>query len=254
MLWQPIRKIINEDILRELDMPPIPMSGPFKQLYEEQTPGLYAFSELVVPRPKDWPDWIHVTGYWFLEPPVRWEPSRELKDFLDAGPPPVYIGFGSMPNRKPTESAEIALEALEKSGQRGILLQGWGGLKPRDLPKTVFLLDSIPHTWLFPRMAAVVHHGGAGTTGASLRSGVPSIVIPHFADQPFWGERVYKLGVGPKPIPRWRLTANGLAKSICKAVEDEGMQKKASDFGRAIRIENGVQKAVDIILSQLNQN
>ena len=230
------------------------MAGPFEHLYEEQTPGLYAFSSLVVPRPKDWPEWIHVTGYWFLQPSQNWEPPDGLMEFLDAGSPPVYIGFGSMTNRKPEEGVEIALEALQESGQRGILLRGWGGMSPDDLPKNVFLLDSIPHTWLFPRMSAVVHHGGAGTTGAGLRSGVPSIVVPHFADQPYWGERVQKLGVGPAPIARWRLTAGSLAKAIRRAVEDTGMRERAAKLGAAIRAETGAQNAVDIILKNLKQN
>lgn len=253
MLWQPIRRSVNEGIKRELDMPPVPLSGPFEQLYEEQIPGLYAYSELVSPRPKDWPDWIHVTGFWFLPPSTNWTPPDKLMEFLDSGPPPVYIGFGSMTNRKPSESAEIALRALKKSGQRGILLRGWGGLNPDELPKDVFLLESVPHTWLFPRMAAVVHHGGAGTTGASLRAGVPSVVIPHFADQPYWGERVHKLGVGPRPISRWRLTAGSLAKAIRKAIDDEDMRGRAAELGRAIRAETGTQNAVDIILKNLKQ-
>lgn len=251
ILWQPIRRTINEGILRELEMPPASLAGPFEQLYEEQTPSLYAFSPLVAPPPKDWPDWIRVTGYWYLEPPEGWQPPVELMNFLESGPPPVYIGFGSMTNRKPTESAELALEALKKSGQRGILLKGWGGLTKEDLPEDVFVLDAIPHLWLFPRMAAVVHHGGAGTTGVGLRSGVPSIVVPHFGDQPFWGERVHALGVGPRPLPRWRLTASGLAKAIRQAVEDAGMRSRAATLGEQLRGEQGVERAVEIILGHL---
>lgn len=251
ILWQPIRRTINEGILRELDMPPASLAGPFEQLYEEQTPSMYAFSPLVAPPPKDWPGWIHVTGYWFLEPPERWTPPQDLMDFLDDGPPPVYIGFGSMTNRKPTENIEIALEALKRSGQRGILLRGWGGVSNGEVPRDIFVLDAIPHLWLFPRMAAVVHHGGAGTTGVGLRSGVPSIVVPHFADQPFWGERVHKLGVGPRPIPRWRLTASGLAKAITRAVEDTEMRTRAAKLGEQLRAEHGVDEAVRIILSNI---
>lgn len=253
ILWQPIRRTINEGILRELELPPAPLAGPFEQLYEEQTPSLYAFSPQVAPPPKDWPGWIHVTGYWFLEPPPGWQPPGELLDFLEAGPPPVYIGFGSMTNRKPTESVELALDALHQSKQRGILLEGWGGLTKEDLPENVLVLDGIPHLWLFPRMAAVVHHGGAGTTGVGLRSGVPSIIVPHFADQPFWGEQVHKLGVGPRPIPRWRLTASGLAKAIRRAVEDGEMRSRAARLGEQLRAEDGVQRAVEIILSNMKQ-
>jgi UDP:flavonoid glycosyltransferase YjiC (YdhE family) len=251
ILWQPIRKTINDGILRELEMPPASLAGPFEQLYEERTASLYAFSTLVAPPPRDWPDWIRVTGYWFLEPPESWQPPQTLLDFLDDGPPPVYIGFGSMTNRKPTENVEIAIEALKRSGQRGILLNGWAGVSKEDLPKDVLVLDAVPHLWLFPRMAAVVHHGGAGTTGVGLRSGVPSIVVPHFADQPFWGERVHKLGVGPRPIPRWRLTAGGLAAAIRRTVEDGEMRSRAAALGEQLRAERGVETAVDVILSNI---
>ncbi|MGZ3644212.1 MAG: glycosyltransferase, partial [Ktedonobacteraceae bacterium] len=141
----------------------------------------------------------------------------------------------------------LVLRALARTGQRGVLFVGWGGLKKEQLPETVFMTESIPHSWLFPRMAAVVHHGGVGTTAAGLAAGVPSIITPFFADQPFWGQRVYELGVGPKPIARKRLTADNLAEALDRVLSDGDMRKKAAALGEHIREENGVAQAVKII-------
>lgn len=247
VVWQPIRGQVNRNIARDLEMPPVGVRGPFELIYAEQTPVLYGYSPLISPAPKDWPAWHHVTGFWHLDPSPSWQPDPELLEFLDKGAPPVYIGFGSMPNRKPRESAQIALKALKKAGQRGILLTGWGGIEKSELPDDVLMVDSVPHTWLFPRMAAVVHHGGAGTVGAGLRAGVPSIVVPHFADQPFWGERVYEQGVGPKPIPRWRLNAGNFAKAIRTAIEDEKIRARAKAMGEQLRKEDGIGNAIKVI-------
>lgn len=208
---------------------------------------LYGYSPHVVPQPRDWAASQRVCGYWFLDHLPGWMPSPELLAFLDAGPPPVYIGFGSMNSRDPQATGKLAIEALERSGQRGVLLRGWGGLHADDVPDNVFLIDSVPHDWLFPRMAAVVHHGGAGTTSAGLRAGVPSLIIPFMGDQPFWGRRVQALGVGPAPLPRAKLTAGDLASAIRIAVSNDTMRSRAKALGEAIRAEDGVAKAVEAI-------
>jgi sterol 3beta-glucosyltransferase len=199
----------------------------------------------VLPKPPEWGDWIHITGYWFLDHPPEWRPSAGLVDFLRSGPPPVYVGFGSMNNRNPEEVTGLALKALARARQRGLLLTGWGGLSQSDLPDDVFKIETIPHDWLFPQMAAVVHHGGIGTLAAGLRAGVPSIVVPYFSDQPFWGQRVAALGVGPPPIPRQSLTAGHLAAAIQLAVGDPGIRARAAALGEKIRAENGVARAVE---------
>jgi UDP:flavonoid glycosyltransferase YjiC (YdhE family) len=152
-----------------------------------------------------------------------------------------------MVSRKPEETADLVLQALARTGQRGILSSGWGGLKKTDLPETVFMIGSVPHNWLFPKMAAVVHHGGVGTTAAGLRAGIPAIVTPFFGDQPFWAQRIYELGVGPRPIPRRRLTVDRLAESIRFVVSDKVMQEKANHLGERIRAENGIAQAVAIL-------
>ncbi|GHO88396.1 glycosyltransferase [Dictyobacter formicarum] len=245
-IWQLMRSTM-QPIRHELGLPPIPVWGSISWLYKQHQPVLLGYSPLILPRPADWPDWVHVTGYWFLDAPSTWQPPADLLDFLAAGPPPVYIGFGSMASRKAEETTNIILNALARSDQRGIIATGWGGLSNSDLPDNVFKLEEAPHDWLFPRMAAVVHHGGSGTTAAGLRAGVPNIVVPFFADQPFWGERVYRLGVAAKPIPRQHLTAENLAAAITTTISDQAMSARAADLGARIRAEDGVGNATHII-------
>ena len=128
-----------------------------------------------------------------------------------------------------------------------MLATGWGGLDGAELSANMFVLDSVPHAWLFPRVSAVVHHGGSGTTGAGLRAGVPSVLVPHMGDQPFWAKRVVELGVGPQPVPRRQLNADRLAAAITGAVTDPGIQASASALGERIRAEDGIGRAIDII-------
>ena len=246
MNWRVFREPLDTIRAELFDLPPL--NTPFHRLAYEPYPVLHGYSTHVVPRPDDWGDFVHVTGYWFLDDP-DWTPPDDLSAFLDEGDPPVYIGFGSMTNRDPQSRTEMVLNALEKTGQRGILMSGWGGMDAKELPQEVFLLESAPHSWLFPRMKAVVHHGGAGTTSAGLWAGVPSILIPHFADQPFWGRRIHQLGVGPKYIMRDKLTADNLAEAIRTAVSDITMQQKARQMGEKIRAEDGVSNAVTAIQS-----
>jgi UDP:flavonoid glycosyltransferase YjiC (YdhE family) len=208
---------------------------------------LYCYSPAVVPKPPDWGEHAHVTGYWFLDHPPDWQPPADLVDFLESGPPPIYVGLGSISSRDPEKTSRIVLDSLRQAGQRGVIATGWGGLSQSDLPDEVFVTEAVPHDWLFPRMAAVVHHGGAGTTGAGLRASVPSIIVPVSNDQPFWGRRVKALGAGPAPIPRKRLTADRLAHAICVAVTDEAIRKRAAELGETIRAEDGVANAVRII-------
>jgi sterol 3beta-glucosyltransferase len=237
---------------KQLGLPPIPLrQWPYGQLHGEPVPMLYGYSPAAIPRPPDWGEHIHVTGYWFLEQAQDWPPPAALVDFLNAGPPPVYVGFGSMAPRRAEETTAIVVEALKQSGQRGVLCSGWAGIGGGDLPDTILVIDAAPHDWLFPRMAAVVHHGGAGTVAAGLRAGVPTIVVPFAGDQPFWAAQVKRLDVGPAPIPRKRLTAERLAKAIFAAATDVPMRRRAADLGERIRAEDGVGEAAAIITEQL---
>jgi UDP:flavonoid glycosyltransferase YjiC (YdhE family) len=152
-----------------------------------------------------------------------------------------------MSGQNPETFAAIVLEALAKSGRRGLLLTGWGGMRVMQVPETVFVVTSAPHGWLFPRMAAIVHHGGAGTTAEGLRAGVPAVIVPFIVDQTWWGKRVEALGVGPGPIPAKKLDANRLAGAIRAATLDTGMKERAAALGSKIRGEDGLGNAVKII-------
>lgn len=210
-------------------------------------PVIHAFSEAVLSRPTDWPDNAYVTGYWFLDRGEDWTPPDALRDFLKSGPPPVYIGFGSMTGRNSRHLAEIVVESLRLVGARGIIATGWGGMVSDVLPDSVLKIESAPHDWLFPRVSVVAHHGGAGTTAAGLRAGKPSVVVPFFGDQPFWGRLVHSLGVGPRPIPRKKLTVEKLAEAIRDAMSNPNMKRNAEEIGGKIKSEDGVRKAVAII-------
>jgi len=221
----------------------------FASLHRGDHPILFGFSPAVLPKPTDWSDHIHLTGYWFLAQERTFRPPAELTAFLQAGAPPISIGFGSMLSPDPTALLELLLAAIKQAGVRAVLIADWAGLSAAQLPEQVLLLDKVPHDWLFPQMAATVHHGGAGTTEASLRAGIPTLVVPFLSetDQSFWGKRVAALGVGPEPIPFKRLTVASLAAALRQAVEDETMRKKATQLGERIRTEDGVGNAVLVI-------
>jgi UDP:flavonoid glycosyltransferase YjiC (YdhE family) len=256
LFWLPYRSAVNQFREEYLDLPPVPGRVNYNRYWQQHLPVVYGFSPIVVPRPADWADYDHVeiAGYWFLDSPADWQAPTDLVDFLAAGPPPIYVGFGSMNTRNPEETTRMVLQALAQAGQRGVLVTGWGGLRQIDVPDTVFIANAIPHDWLFPRMAAVVHHGGAGTTAAGLRAGIPSIIVPFFTDQPFWGQRVADLGVGPAPIPHKHLAVEGLGTAIQQAVSDKGMQRRAAEIGEQIRAEDGVGKAVAAVERMLTDH
>jgi UDP:flavonoid glycosyltransferase YjiC (YdhE family) len=248
VIWQWYRPFVNE-FRNRYNLRPLNGSDFHRIL--TSTPLLGAYSPTVIPHPRDWSEVVHITGYWFQDHTSDWRPSVELESFLEEGEPPVYVGFGSMAGRNPERFAGIVLEALAKSGQRGVLATGWGGMSVMNVPKNVFVLDSAPHGWLFPRMAAVVHHGGAGTTAEGLRAGVPSVMVPFTVDQPFWGNRVKSLGVGPEPIRATLLNSDKLAEAIQRAVKDTEMRRRAEEIGKVIRAEDGVGNAVKIVKKYL---
>jgi sterol 3beta-glucosyltransferase len=247
LLWHNVRSWVTHWRKAKLQLPPPSFTGPYSKMRAERVPHILGCSPAVIPKPADWAYWHYVSGYWFLDPPADWHPPAALEQFLRAGPPPIYVGFGSMRDERPEVLTQIVVDALDRTGQRGILAAGWAGLGGTTLPETIFQIESIPHRWLFPRMAAVVHHGGAGTTGAGLRSGIPSIIIPFGGDQYHWARVVVKLGVAPEAPSVNRLTADSLASAIGCAINDQDLRARAIELGGMISAEDGVSRATDIV-------
>jgi sterol 3beta-glucosyltransferase len=247
LMWQGFRSADTIARKKVLNISAAPFFGPYTSKSIRNTPILYGFSPSVIPAPSDWDGNTHITGYWFVDESNDWQPPAALLDFLQSGSAPLYIGFGSMSNRNPEQIADLVIQALALTNQRAILLSGWGGLKKKNVPDSIFMVDSIPHSWLFPRVSAVVHHGGASTTAAGLKAGIPSIIIPFFGDQPFWGQRVAELSVGSMPIPRKKLTAERLANAIREVVSNTDMRQRAARLGKQIEAENGIESAVNIL-------
>lgn len=210
------------------------------------TPLILAFSPAVTPTPPDWrAAHIHQTGYLFLDAPAE-PPPAELTDFLARGPAPVCVTFGSMVNRAAVTLTQAGLAALQRTGQRGVFITGWGGWRPPAPPPHTCFVEAAPLHELLPQCAVVVHHGGAGTTAAGLRAGVPAVVIPHTADQPFWGARVAALGAGPRPLTLHTVTADTLAQALTEALSPAVRQRAAAVAAR-LHAEDGVRQAVAVI-------
>ncbi len=221
-----------------------PGKNPYMLLERERWPTIYGYSSTVVPTPSDWGSHVDVTGYWFLDRDSRWRSPPGLEEFLADGPPPVCIGFGSMPSPDPAALTREVVKSLEVSGRRGLLLSGWGALSSVELPKTVFALDAAPHDWLFSRVAAVVHHGGAGTTSATLRAGVPSLVVPFIADQWFWGRRIAALGAGPGLFSRKQIRADRFGPALRDLAENPRYRENARAVATKLALENGIGRAI----------
>jgi sterol 3beta-glucosyltransferase len=254
IMWTTSAATIKEFWKKEFGRAPDAFGNPFPRQVTPAMPTLVACSEAVFPRPADWPHGVYNTGYWFLDEEPGWQPPAELLRFLERGDPPVYVGFGSIGDPSAAEqTTRTVIEALQLAGQRGVLATGWSGMAQLDsLPEDIFILESAPHAWLFPRMAAVVHHGGAGTTAAGLRADVPAVVIPSGLDQFAWARRLHELGASAAPLPRKSLTAGGLAAAIRSALQRE-VVSAASALGEQIRSENGAAYAAQIIVETVNR-
>ncbi len=247
VFWRMFARSANRFRREVLQLPPLPRGGVLAEYARTGQPTFYIYSPTVLPKPSDWRPDAHVVGYLFADPAGDWTPPPELCQFLDAGPKPIYVGFGSMPLANGRRLSDILLEGIRRSGQRALLHAGWGDLaRDAALPEGVLRVGEMPYDWLFPRMAAVVHHGGVGTTAYGLRAGVPSVLFPHNFDQPYWAQRLYELGVSPRPIRLRRLTVDGVAASIRAAVNDPALRERAASVGAKIRTENGVARAVEL--------
>ena len=217
-------------------------------------PVLYAISPLLVPRAPEWDEHIHMTGFWTDPEPCEYEPEPSLVRFLEEGEKPVYIGFGSMVSSDMGQTLDIVLKAVAASGVRAIIGRGWGGgaLDAALSNPNVYVADYIPHDWLFSRVSAVVHHGGAGTTAAGVLACKPTLVVPFGGDQPFWGQRIYDLGIGPKPIKRENLTVEKLADALIKLTHTPRFNVAVSEIGERMKYENGTLWAADIVEREIN--
>ncbi|XP_010243988.1 PREDICTED: sterol 3-beta-glucosyltransferase UGT80A2-like isoform X2 [Nelumbo nucifera] len=251
LIWLGIRDMINDFRKKKLKLRPVTyLSG--SQGSASDVPYGYIWSPHLVPKPKDWGPKIDVVGFCFLDLASNYEPPKDLVEWLERGSEPIYIGFGSLPVQEPEKMTQIIVEALEKTGQRGIIGKGWGGLgNLAEEKEFVYSLDNCPHDWLFLRCKAVVHHGGAGTTAAGLKAACPTTIVPFFGDQPFWGEQVHARGVGPAPIPVDEFSLPRLVDAIMFMLDSE-VKERAMKLAKAIKSEDGVEGAVRAFFKHLS--
>ena len=242
-----------EQVRRRAGFPKRKLYWPFDEDEDPsrpRTPVLCAWSPSILPPSSDWPPHTYVTGWYFLSKDSRYTPPPNLQAFLEAGEAPICISFGSMVNRNVKEIDRIVRDALSQTGNRGIILSGWGQLVNSSSEKILYL-EATPHDWLLPQCKLIIHHGGAGTTSAGLQAGIPNIVVPFAVDQPFWGRRVHAVGAGPVPIPVKKLSTEKLTQAILKA-ESKAYHHLAALIGRKIRSEDGVGAAVRLIEEHAN--
>ena len=240
----PIKEFWNKNVKSKTNF----SISPLKQQIKSGQLVLNGYSELLFSHSNEWTNNIHTTGSWIIETEPNFLPPIELNNFINSGEAPIYIGFGSMKDLDSfNKTLSIIIEALGITKQKAVVGLGWTKNDYKEkLPDNIFLVDSIPHTWLFPKMKMVIHHGGAGTTVTGLRAGKPTIIIPHNADQPAWGQRVFELGVGSRPIKKSKLTADKLASAIIYS-QTPNIIANATMLGQQLQNENGVAKAVQII-------
>lgn len=241
-----------EQVRRSAGLPKRKLFFPFKDgARRAPTLILCAWSPEVIPPSSDWKPNIHVTGYFFSPPNQSYTPPPQLNSFLKAGQSPVCVSFGSMVNKDAKRIDEIVRQALKQTNNRGVILSGWGGVQ-HQTSDDVLYLESVQHDWLLPKCKLVIHHGGAGTTSAGLRAGIPNIIVPFMADQPFWGKRVNQIGAGPKPIPVKKLSVANLSRAIFEA-ESHLVVEQSKRIGEKIRAENGVVNAIQVVESCMGQ-
>jgi sterol 3beta-glucosyltransferase len=257
-VWAVIRSRVNEWRAAH-DLESWGLANPTQfHHYTHRFPVVLGYSDLVAPREDDYPAWHHVTGFWPLDGASTYSAPAELQAFLDAGDAPLTIGFGSIPVLDPSAMWDTVLDALDRTGQRAVVLTGWGGLDRRDDGSfveghdrrrdrdNVLALEAVPHDWLYPQSLAAIHHGGAGAAAASFRAGVPSVIVPFLWDQLFWGQRAHALGVGPSPIMQAELTVDRLVDAI-HASTTTTIRTRATELGETLRAEDGLARAVELL-------
>lgn len=252
LLWLAARPWLNA-VRRGVGLASVAVAEPIGALDDRGAPALYHFSPAVVPKPAGAPRWLEVTGYWLPEADPDPDPPHALVDFLAEGPPPVCLGFGTQVDADPAATLRTVAQALQRAGRRGVLFGPAYASADHDLPAHVLAVDTVSHAWLFPRCAAVVHHAGAGTTATVLRSGVPSVAVPHMTDQFFWARRTAQIGVAASPVPRRRLAVEPLADAIRTATTDAAMRGRAAALAQRLRAEDGVARGVEAFERHLGE-
>ena len=243
LTWAAIGPMINRIRRSVLELGPMRRSS-FHRDRVERVPVLCGVSPVVVPRPSDWPGNVHMTGFWLRG--AQEELDDELSGFIAAGSAPVFVGFGSMAPADAQRTADQVRVALRRAGVRGVV-QGLPAWEPVGGESVHFITGGADHARLFPAMAAVVHHGGAGTTATGLQAGVPSIVCPFFGDQPYWAARVGALGAGPAALPIKELDADRLAARLRQAVGDRALRRRTRTISERLSAEDGVGNACDVL-------
>ena len=245
-IWQGLGDLVNLFRVKTLGLEPVSTVWAPGQLVRMKVPYTYIWSPGLIPKPSDWGPEIDIAGFVFLDLASSFQPPESLSKFLEDGEPPIYIGFGSIVVDDPDKFTAMIFKAVKKAGVRALVSKGWGGLGDRDnTPENVYMLENTPHDWLFPRVRAVVHHGGAGTTAIGLKCGKPTMIVPFFGDQPFWGSMVAKAGAGAeKPIPYKDLSIDIFAEGIRQCLSPEA-QKHAQELAENIALEgDGAENAV----------
>ncbi|KAH6652352.1 hypothetical protein BKA67DRAFT_520701 [Truncatella angustata] len=251
LTWQGLGDVINKFRTRTLKLDPISPLWGHQLLSRLRLPFTYLWSESLIPKPSDWGPNIHIAGFSFLSQALSYTPPSDLESFLNAGPPPIYIGFGSIVVEDSQALTKLIFDAVELAQVRAIVSKGWGGIGAGVVPDNIYLIGDCPHDWLFQKVSCVVHHGGAGTTAAGLAAGCSTVVVPFFGDQPFWGQMIARAGAGPEPVSFKKMTAQSLANSIRFAVKPE-VQAAAKKVALQIAEEDGAGNAAKEILSDLD--
>jgi sterol 3beta-glucosyltransferase len=250
IVWTGIADLVDAFRRDSLGLPPISLLDGAGLLEDHAVPFTYLWPDALMSRPSDWGPHIELANFTFHEQAQSYQPPEALRDFLAAGEPPIYVGFGSVLVEDPAAITRTIFTALEKVGARGIVSEGWAHLRGETPPPNVFLIGDTPHDWLFARCRAVCHHGGAGTTSAGLRAGLPTVVVPSFGDQFFWGRMVADAGAGPKPIPIARLDSAALtaAFEMCRRPE---VRERAEALGAWVRETDGAELTVQSVYRRL---
>ncbi|RKF61110.1 UDP-glucose,sterol transferase [Erysiphe neolycopersici] len=252
MTWQGLGDLVNNFRVKTLGLEPVSTLWAPGQLYRLKVPYTYLWSPTLVPKPEDWGPEINIVGFVFLDLASSYEPPEDLLNFINEGSTPIYIGFGSIVVDNPDGFTKMILDAVKLTGVRALVSKGWGNLGGNEATDNVFLLENVPHDWLFPRVSAVIHHGGAGTTAAGLKYGKPTIIVPFFGDQQFWGNMIEESGAGASPIPYKDLTLEALADGIRKCLSYEA-RESAKKISQSIEAEgDGAASAVLSFHQSLN--